>query len=64
MKTDYEKILSSSLSVDEKVEEITKVLSSLPDQGVTRAVDCIMHAKNLAQATYFANYLALLPNHK
>ena len=53
---------NSSLTVDEKVEKTTKLLNSLPDRGVSEVIQFILKVDNSAEATYPANYLALLPN--
>jgi hypothetical protein len=55
-------IKDSSLTVDEKVEKVVTSLNALPDKGVDASVQLILHANDLASATYPANYLALLPN--
>ncbi|MBD2504562.1 hypothetical protein [Anabaena azotica] len=55
---------NSSLSVDEKVEKTAELLSALPGQGVAKATELILNTDNSSIATYPANYLAILPNHK
>jgi hypothetical protein len=54
----------SSLTVDEKVEKTTEILSSFPDKGVAETLQFIFNTDDPAAATYPANYLALLPNVK
>jgi hypothetical protein len=63
MNTTIAEILNNpSLTVDEKVEKITEVLSSLPDRGVAASIQFILNTDDPTAATYPANYLALFPN--
>jgi len=52
-----------SLSVDEKVRNLTAILSSLPNHGIDEILQFLFSSNDPAAATYAANYLALLPDY-
>lgn len=63
MSTPIDAVLSNtSLSVDDRVLSLTKLLREFPDRGVPMAVQYILDASDPAKSTFPANYLALLPN--
>ncbi|HBE18677.1 MAG TPA: hypothetical protein DEG17_02090 [Cyanobacteria bacterium UBA11149] len=55
-------LTNSSLTVDEKVEKTTELLSCQPDKGVSESIQFLLNTNDPAAATYPANYLSLLPN--
>ncbi|MDJ0662337.1 MAG: hypothetical protein QNJ42_23050 [Crocosphaera sp.] len=64
LESQLQRILKNpELTVDEKEQQITQFLHSLPGKGVNEIVEFIINTNDGIAANYLANYLSILPNY-